>query len=102
MSVIDISQARIEREPHRSGPCKCLHCQHEWQAVVPKSADQPFECPECGLMRGVWNALFGAGEDQQFFECNHCYSVHFMILRTNVVCVGCGTTTSFAELADMP
>lgn len=99
-NVVDLAQARIDRSPHLSGPCKCLNpaCGHVWNGVVPDGSAEPFLCPKCNLHRGVWDCIFGAGAGQEQFVCFGCGVTHFIIRRTDVVCVGCGCATPFEGL----
>lgn len=34
-NIHDLSQERVAREPHSTGPARCLDCGYEWVAVSP-------------------------------------------------------------------
>lgn len=81
--VIDLS----ERQPHMQGLAVCLACKHEWQGVSPIGVCD-LECPECGLMKGVYysNCL---PDDKPIWTCN-CGCHHFVLLESYFMCVHCG------------
>lgn len=54
MTVIDLAQAKADREPHLSGAAVCLACKHEWVAVAPVGTVW-MECPACSIERGRYN-----------------------------------------------
>lgn len=90
--VISLQQAREERSPHWSGPCKCLGCGHEWHGVGPVGT-HIVECPDCELMKGHVKFLFGPDTGDQFFMCN-CGSegltAYIRKGRFRIVCLACG------------
>ena len=45
-----------ENTPHAQGPAICLGCNHKWVAVLPVGLID-MECPNCGLIKGVFKGL---------------------------------------------
>jgi len=80
-----------ERIPHISSECICLHCGYEWIGVFPTGVTS-LECPECGLMKGVFK---GVCVPEKVLECNcgcrHC----FVSGEGNIICCNCGITHRF-------
>ena len=91
MSVVSLEDRRKQKEEataHASGGARCLACKHEWVAVSPVPADQPFECPSCGAMKGLYTQLLSRNEHDHF-TCN-CGCNFFHITRTGIYCPCCG------------
>ena len=86
MTVIDLAQAKKDREPHMTGPAMCLSCQHEWTAVAPLGVLW-LECPACSLMRGRFIA--NVERDDAHWECN-CGNRLFYITPRGAYCPNCG------------
>lgn len=89
MTVIDLSQARKEREPHITGVAQCCACRHEWVAVVPTNAGANWlACPECDAVKGrlVHPVLLAPGVER--LECQ-CGCQVFSATRETLVCVNC-------------
>lgn len=82
--VIDILTAG----PHLEGKAKCLHCNHEWQAVAPIGVFKELECPNCHLMKGVFNSICAP---ENFWTCE-CGCAHFFIsgITSHAICANCG------------
>ncbi len=68
--VISLAKVREERKPHWSGPCVCLGCRHEWDAVGPMPYVGDLDCPACGTAKGAVKLLFGAGEGDLVCTCD--------------------------------
>lgn len=102
-NVVDFTQAKIEREPHASGPCRCLHCGHEWVGVVPVPLPVAFECPLCHLDHGVFISLhapsIGAWTCRfQRPAGGDCDTQLFYVTRAGVLCAACGGTHHYADI----
>ena len=89
-SVIPLNsrQAPEADEDHRSGPMRCLSCQHEWIGVSSLDVDEGFECPKCKLSKGVILGLHTV-KDEEHWVCR-CKSTLFSITRQRVYCPNCG------------
>lgn len=84
--VIDLSQARQEREPHLSGAAQCIGCGHKWVAVAPIGTFE-LECPSCSLEKGRFVAPVLHGDVT--WTCN-CGNDLFRINRhAQVYCANC-------------
>lgn len=68
------------------GPVKCLHCEHEWEAVSPPGV-QSFECPRCHLFKAVRMSLVDPGCAR--WEC-HCGNQLFYVTHSGYTCACCG------------
>lgn len=99
-AVASLADAKAKRQPHASGTVICGGCKHQWQAVAPLRLDDDLECPSCHSMRGIWLRNFGPANNELRFSCNHCEAQFFYVLTQSVMCIGCGTETSFAQLAE--
>jgi hypothetical protein len=84
--VVDINANR----PHLSGKAKCLECHHEWVNVAPAGLHH-FECPKCGLLKGVYHAVVMPDE---LFQC-HCGCASYFIGRYGCMCALCGELATF-------
>jgi len=80
-NVVSINEYR----PHISGEARCIHCSHEWVAVVP-SGTVRLECPECSLLKG---ALVHTCYPKEYWECD-CGNDLFMVSPSGVLCAKCG------------
>ena len=91
MTVIDLQQAREEREPHVEGSAHCGACGHQWYAVVPPGVSWGLECSECGSMRGMLtNPIGSPGEDRLRMECACGCQLFFVCGDGHAVCHQCG------------
>ena len=70
MTVIDIAQAKADREPHLSGSAVCLACKHEWVAVAPVGTVW-MECPACSLERGRYHGPVQLDRDHWHCHCGN-------------------------------
>ncbi len=77
----------IERKPHLSGEAKCMHCEHRWMAVSPIGITQ-FECPECGLLKGVFYA-YAVHEKYAIWRCS-CGNDLYFLHAGGCLCSLCG------------
>ena len=80
--VIDLTK----HIPHGSGDARCLHCGHEFNAVVPTGLAS-FECPECHLWKAVPVGLFVPKTGLVTCDCNNQL---FFIAEDGIFCVLCG------------
>lgn len=89
----------ISLDEHRttkalSGTARCLHCYHEWQALVPIGTHCGLECPSCHLFKGALIALVSPPE-QRVWECD-CGGQLFQIPEgRGPCCVLCGLEQNF-------
>lgn len=94
MTVISLAKAREEREPHWSGECICLACQHKWVGVGPMDTISGLECPSCSLPQGHTRHPFGAPDGALLLVCK-CGSEALTAYKSNghfwVKCMACGT-----------
>lgn len=90
MTVVDISKAREERQPHLSGKAKCLACKHEWVAVAP-SGTIWLECPSCSLERGRYVAQME--KPVPHWHCK-CENNLFYVTADGYYCPNCGLDQS--------
>lgn len=86
--VIDI----LARQPHKQGKVICLACKYTWQGVSPVECTDDFECPKCGIQKGVWaNLIF----PETLLQCD-CGNLHFCVSGTgNIICTYCGLIQTF-------
>lgn len=85
--VIDIRS----RLPHMEGKCICLNCKKEWQGVAEIGVIDTLECPECGLFKGVFNAV---AAPEMCWTCP-CGCYHFFGSKDGMMCALCGLTQVF-------
>lgn len=72
-----------------AGTARCLHCEHEWTAVVHQGTYSGLECPKCHLGRGVMK--YNASADE-VIECA-CGCDIYKLSATDpghAICVKCG------------
>jgi len=81
------------RRPHQAGPARCLHCGHEW-AQVSLQGLMSFECPVCGLSKGVWVGIVRPMDDECIYECK-CGNAMYFVLEDGIQCVCCGARSPF-------
>lgn len=74
--------------PHLSGPARCLTCRYRWGAVAPTGTMVGLECPQCGLLHGIFEGLVAP---QTRFVCQ-CGCDIYYILPAGFMCVQCGVT----------
>lgn len=80
-----------DHRPHSSGHARCLHCQHEWQAVSPVGYDY-FQCPQCELHKGIYVGLT-IPPTVMICAGSNCESYFFAIDPCGPICILCGTRT---------
>lgn len=80
-----------KKEPHLSGMAVCKGCGHEWFAVEPVGTVE-FECPECGLEKGVYQGFVYPSDD--VWTCN-CGNDLFFNMRGYFMCCRCGEEQVF-------
>ena len=83
-NVVDLGQRRIEQAPHSAGPARCLHCRHEWVAVVP-AGSYHLECPSCGLMYGALIHAVHAAAGEYVIACSVCQCDLFFVMAPGVL-----------------
>ena len=81
-----LADARAARNPHLTGPAKCLACRHGWVAVAPTGTIW-LECPSCTLERGRFVAQ--VQRDGPHWHCN-CGNDLFQITEECTYCPNCG------------
>ena len=86
MTVIDLAQAKADREPHLSGAAVCLACKHEWVAVAPVGTVW-MECPACSLERGRYLGAVNVGGDHWHCRCGNDL---FRATPAGMYCPNCG------------
>lgn len=85
--IIELGVEQREDE-HLSGPALCISCGHEWQAVVPVGVYSDFECPECGVMKGILK--HGVVSDV-YWTCGcGCHIFTVSGISHNIMCWQCG------------
>lgn len=86
--VIDFTKEKLERSPHIAGSAICLGCRHEW-AVVAECGAIGFECPNCGLEKGVHKYLCRP-ENGTVWTCG-CGNFYMLLTdKLNALCPNCG------------
>ena len=85
--VVSLAEHRFNIS-HNRGKARCMHCSHEWEAVVPIGVLECFECPSCHLMRGMFRYPF-VKEGQQVWVCN-CGNDLFHMTPNGMYCPNCG------------
>lgn len=84
--VIDLAAFKQEREPHTSGPVKCMHCAFQWVGVMAVGVEF-VECPACHFHKGVKENL--VYPDINILHC--CHQTLFCIGEDGYAyCVLCG------------
>jgi hypothetical protein len=71
----------------------CLGCKHEWQfrhLTKSDSSEDVFDCPECGLSKGVPAGLYRPAVGTTIYVCNCGCDVFFMLSGT-LMCRNCGS-----------
>jgi hypothetical protein len=63
-----------------------LACKHEWIVVAPVGKFDGFECPKCGLYKGVF---MGTCSPEVAWTCN-CGCNIFMLSPEGIICINCG------------
>lgn len=81
-----------DKRPHLSGKALCLNCSKEWVAVAPLGTTA-LQCPECGLLKGVFNAVCAP---EKAWQCG-CGCFHFLVSPQNVICALCGAVQQFND-----
>jgi hypothetical protein len=74
------------RQPHLSGPARCLKCKHEWVAVA-EVGTVTLTCPSCDLDFGVYQA---APVPDLAWQCN-CGCQLFYLMPDGHMCAHCGS-----------
>ncbi|RZO82993.1 MAG: hypothetical protein EVA65_15740 [Oceanococcus sp.] len=93
MTVVEF-KPKAPKDPHVSGGCVCLGCRHEWVGVWPVGV-VTFECPACGLSKGVAKGLCYPGEGELIRECD-CGNEFFLIRPQGHMCAACGRYQSYS------
>lgn len=83
----NIIEFPVREDPHRSGPARCLNCQHTWEAQAPIGTTQ-LECPACRSHQGVFEGL--AKTEFRQWQCN-CGEFTFFLDEHSPYCAHCGT-----------
>lgn len=86
MTVIDLAQAKADREPHLSGGAQCIGCGHKWAAVAPVGTAE-LQCPSCGLEKGRFVASVLHGEST--WTCNCGNDLFRINQHAQVYCANC-------------
>ena len=86
--VVDIRSKQRTME----GPCVCLNCHHKWVGVF-ECGSVAFECPECGLFKGV---LTGVTHPPYAFVCD-CGCMHFFLDPNGCICAHCGAVANLGD-----
>jgi len=86
MTVIDLAQAKADKQPHLSGAAVCLACRHEWVAVAPVGTVW-MDCPACGLERGRYRGPVGLGGLHWHCKCGNDL---FHATQDGMYCPNCG------------
>lgn len=93
MTVINLAEARKDREPHMQGSAVCLDCKHVWQAVAPLGTKW-LDCPSCSLRYGRFQGPVSQGDGEERWTCN-CGNDLFHINPTKTYCWACGLEQEF-------
>ena len=89
MGEILAFRARQAPETFRlRGPARCMHCQHEWEAVSPEGVIDCLECPACRLPTGVRKGMCEPEKGVRWV-CT-CGCDLFYILVHGCQCLMCG------------
>jgi hypothetical protein len=86
--LVELSSYRAH-EPMMRGPAKCLHCKHEWEAVVPGGVFRGHECPSCGLFKGTMIGLAEPQLGESRYVCS-CGNDLYYIMLDGYMCALCG------------
>ena len=92
-NVVDITS----RQPHMSGPARCLSCKHTWEAVTPVGVYDSIPCPACELHKGELTANIVPPDDANVWTCR-CGNDLFFVHEDCIQCRLCGVSTLFDEL----
>jgi hypothetical protein len=90
---------KSETEMTQSGPARCLHCGHNWVGVAP-AGTLIFDCPVCGLHKGVFLGLCLAPAGKQVWTCK-CGCDLFQVVADEhgkfawMHCLMCGSPQEF-------
>lgn len=93
-NVVDFGRAKVEREPHTTGPCQCLGCGHQWIGVIPVGIDV-VDCPECRTPKGVRGSLV-INHAEEHWTCK-CGSQMFHLISSGAYCPNCGRAWGWDE-----
>lgn len=89
----EIVTLKLPGERWATGPLLCLGCRHKWTASY-KPPKEQFECPACGLDKGVVEGLYqGApGDSKWVCACGNSYFEYVIPSRAkpHLLCVACG------------
>ena len=83
----NIVQFPSQSNPHISGQCQCLGCQHKWVATAPVGTWE-FECPNCKSMKG--RTIYEAIQEDSYRWLCKCGNQYFVITPDNIYCPNCG------------
>lgn len=92
--ILDLNQYKKDRTPKRTGHAQCTHCNHRWIAHDIVEGTAAFDCPACGLEKGVFAAHCLGSSDDEYLQCD-CGSFYFHHMRSPHhgqydMCVNCG------------
>jgi hypothetical protein len=94
--VIHLPTARERRDGYTAGEVLCLACLHRWTAVAPVGVTE-LECPECGLVRGVWCLPLELEVGTHKWVCD-CGCDLFKLADRGAVCARCGAEQDWRPL----
>jgi hypothetical protein len=92
--MADILPFPSREEPTVTGPAKCLHCDHAWEAVAP-AGKLALECPSCHLLRGAWYSVVHTADTH--WQCR-CGCAVFGIDRVGAICMRCGIRSYYENM----
>lgn len=95
-NIINLVEAREARQPHMTGPARCLQCGHTWVAVAPAGTVW-LCCPECATVKGAFDRPVEPVEGDTIFVCQ-CGCGFFSIRPDAFLCCGCGIEHNRAKL----
>jgi hypothetical protein len=78
-----------DHRPHATGPVVCLACKHSWVATALATVST-FECPSCGLFKGIRQGIHEPPQGASVFSCGQCSGNFFWVMPGEVMCVACG------------
>lgn len=91
--IVDLAEYKLKNSEHLEGTGVCLHCKHEWEAIVPTGV-VCIQCPQCGLHRGV---LKGCCSPEWMWECM-CGCRFFFLTTEKAICANCGHAKLFGDI----
>jgi DNA-directed RNA polymerase subunit RPC12/RpoP len=98
-NIISLCKAREERNPHLSGPARCLSCKHEWILVAPVgTANDYYECPQCHRETGIMTGACGPPGDVSIWACGCGNDLFYLTEHLQAVCPSCGSFVDMTSL----